>query len=61
MYGSLAKKVFSEKKAKGRNGTYKASNLEKVIKEVLEEKLGAGHVGEKMWELYGDKDRICKT
>jgi hypothetical protein len=49
-YRVLAKQVFSEKKGLGKDGIFKASNLEKSIKAVLEEKLGDGHAEERMWE-----------
>jgi hypothetical protein len=53
-YRILAKQVFSEKKAPGKDGTFKASNLEKAIKGVVERKLGSAE--EKMFETEG-----CKT
>lgn len=56
-YRVLAKQVFSEKKGLGKDGIFKASNLEKAIKAVLEEKLGDGHAEERMWEGVGG----CKT
>jgi hypothetical protein len=55
-YRILAKQVFSEKKARIKDGTFKASNLEKAIKGVVEEKLGPGHANERMFT----NDR-CKT
>jgi hypothetical protein len=56
-YRILAKRVFSEKKARGKDGTFKASNLEKAIKEVVEGKLGPGHIDERMFVTDGG----CKT
>lgn len=58
-YRVLAKTVFSEKKAKGKDGTFKASKLEQAIKGVVESKLGPGRAGENMFESGGD--RACKT
>ena len=58
-YRVLAKIVFSEKKAKGKDGTFKASKLEQAIKDVVESKLGLGHTGENMFESRSG--RTCKT
>ena len=57
-YRLLAKQVFSEKKAPGKDGTFKASNLEKVIKDTIEWKLGKGHANEKM---FVDDTSVYKT
>lgn len=57
-YRLLAKQVFSEKKASGKDGTFKATNLEKAIKETVEWKLGAGHADDKMFEV---DPVLCKT
>ena len=56
-YRILAKQVFSEKKARGKDGTFKASNLEKAIKDAVQGKLGPGHADERMFE----HDEGCKT
>lgn len=58
-YRVLAKTVFSEKKAKGKDGTFKASKLEQAIKDVVGSKLGSGRMGENMFESGGG--RTCKT
>jgi hypothetical protein len=39
-YGTLAKRVFSSTKLIGRDGKFRASKLEEVIKEIAEERLG---------------------
>jgi len=52
------KQVFSDKKSPGRDGTFKASKLEKAIKDVIEWKLGPGHAEERMF-VTGDE--ACKT
>ncbi len=52
-YRLLAKNVFSDKKAPGKDGIFKASKLEKAIKDVVEAKLGAGHANEKMFVPEG--------
>jgi hypothetical protein len=57
-YRLLAKQVFSEKKAQGKDGTFKASNLEKAIKDTVEWKLGKGHADEKM---FVNDTSACKT
>lgn len=61
VYRVLAKDVFSTTKAVGKDGRYKASNLETAVKSVLVEKLGEGHSEEKMFESDNDTGRICKT
>ncbi|KFX96894.1 hypothetical protein V490_03085 [Pseudogymnoascus sp. VKM F-3557] len=48
-YRLLAKQVFSERKGRGKDGTFKASNLEKAMKETIESKLGKGHADDKMF------------
>jgi hypothetical protein len=58
-YRVLAKTVFSEKKAKGKDGTFKASKLEQAIKDVVGSKLGSGRMGENMFQSGGG--RTCKT
>ncbi|OBT69989.1 hypothetical protein VE03_00561 [Pseudogymnoascus sp. 23342-1-I1] len=58
-YRILAAQVFSEKKTWGKDGTFKASNLEKAIKEVVQEKLGPGHADERMFTTEGCKTFVC--
>ena len=48
-YRLLAKQVFSEKKHFVKDGKFKASKLEKAIKEVVEWKLGEGRAEERMF------------
>jgi hypothetical protein len=57
-YTNLSKTIFSEKNRFWKDGTFKASNLEKAIKSVLETKLGKDHSNEMM---YDSRDEICKT
>jgi hypothetical protein len=57
----LSKQVFGEKKKFGnflKDGEFKASNLEKAIMKVLEDKFGKGRGDEKMWEEGSGR---CKT
>lgn len=57
-YRLLAEQVFSEKKYRGKDGTFKASNLERAIKETVEWKLGKGHADDRMFVT----DAVpCKT
>ena len=49
-YEKLAGTVFSEKKRKGHDGTFKASKLEQAIKSVVVSKLGPGREGARMFE-----------
>jgi hypothetical protein len=57
-YRLLAKQVFSEKKPRGKDGTFKASKLEKAIKETIEWKLGNGHADDRM---FVTDTTSCKT
>jgi hypothetical protein len=59
-YRLLAKDVFSDRKMRGKDGMFKASKLEKAIKDVVEGKLGSGRAEEKMFEREHDR-RLCKT
>ncbi|KAL2856133.1 acyl transferase/acyl hydrolase/lysophospholipase [Aspergillus pseudodeflectus] len=59
-YGVFAEKVFSSRKIKGQDGSFKASRLEEVIKEVICKKLGEGHEEEKMYESEAGESE-CKT
>ena len=49
-YEALAGTVFSEKKSKGKDGTFKASKLEEAIKVVVKEKLGRERTNARMYE-----------
>jgi hypothetical protein len=57
-YRILAEQVFSKRKAPGKDGTFKASNLEIAIQKVLVETFGAGHADEKMF-VDGSKCKAC--
>lgn len=58
-YEELAGKVFSEKKAPGKDGTFKASKLEEAVKSVLEARLGKVHADDRMYEEGITND--CRT
>jgi hypothetical protein len=47
-YRIVAEQVFSEKKSRGKDGMFKASNLEKAIKAVVQEKFGPTRADERM-------------
>lgn len=49
-YRQLAGDVFSDRKFLVQDGKFKASKLEKAIKDVVEWKLGNGHAQERMFE-----------
>ncbi|TVY57821.1 Calcium-independent phospholipase A2-gamma [Lachnellula suecica] len=49
-YRLLAKDVFSKRKLPTQDGIFKASNLEKAMKDVVEEALGKGRAEERMFE-----------
>jgi hypothetical protein len=55
-YRILSAQVFSERKGFGKDGTFKASNLEKATKSVVQGKFGPGHADERMFINEG-----CKT
>ena len=57
-YRLLAKTVFSDKKSLWKDGKFKASNLEKAIKDVVEEKLGPRRAEERMFVSGAE---TCKT
>ncbi|OBT63724.1 hypothetical protein VE03_06168 [Pseudogymnoascus sp. 23342-1-I1] len=57
-YRVLAKQVFSERKYRVQDGTFKASKLEAAIKETIEWKLGKGNAETKMF-MAGTVS--CKT
>lgn len=59
LYKRLAERVFSEKKWKFQDGTFKATILEKEIKKVVTEKLGPSQDGAKMLEDE-DEGNGCK-
>jgi hypothetical protein len=50
-YEELAGKVFSEKKAKGKDGTFKATRLEEAVKSVVASKLGHDRANARMCEV----------
>jgi hypothetical protein len=52
--------VFSEKKSFLKDGVFKASNLERAIKCVVEDALGRGRADERMFEETAEF-RPCKT
>ena len=60
-YEILAKEVFSEKKAKGEDGTFKASKLEETIKAVVEDALGSGHANARMCENKMKEATKCRA
>ncbi|TVY13428.1 Kinesin light chain, partial [Lachnellula arida] len=60
-YRTLAKDVFSDKKFRLQDGIFKASNLERAIKDVVEGTLGNGRANERMFEEESGKFKPCKT
>ena len=61
IYTDLACKVFSEKKSKGKDGTFKASKLEEAIKVVVKDKLGREHVNARMYEKGEEGSDRCRA
>lgn len=57
-YRQLAQEVFSDQKLLLGDGKFKASKLEKAIKDVIEWKLGKGRANERM---FGNGSEECKT
>ena len=60
-YETLARKIFSEKKAKGKDGTFKASKLEEAIKAVVEDTLGLGRANARMYESEMEESSKCRA
>ncbi|TVY90325.1 Kinesin light chain, partial [Lachnellula willkommii] len=60
-YRTLAKDVFSDKKFRLQDGMFKASNLERAIKEIVESTLGTGRANERMFEEGSGEVKSCKT
>ncbi|TVY45746.1 Kinesin light chain [Lachnellula occidentalis] len=60
-YRTLAKDVFSDKKHRLQDGIFKASNLEKATKDVVEGTLGNGRANERMFEEESGEFKPCKT
>ena len=60
-YEDLAGVVFSKKKRKGKDGTFKATKLEEVIKDVVEAKLGRSHRDARMYEREDDDSDKCRA
>ncbi len=59
-YATLAGEVFSSKKLPGKDGEFKASVLEKAIKDVVTAQLGEDCAEAKMFESEDDT-QACKT
>ena len=57
-YGTLADRVFSDAKLVGGDAKFKASKLEEVIKEIVEEK--TGRADELMMDARPEGE-VCKT
>jgi hypothetical protein len=57
-YRQLAKDVFSDRKLWVKDGKFKASKLEKAIKDVVEWKLGKGQAEERM---FVSRSEGCKS
>jgi hypothetical protein len=53
--------VFSEKKLFLKDGVFKASNLERAIKGVVEDALGKGRAEERMFEARAEGSKLCRT
>ena len=60
-YEALAGKVFSEKKSKGKDGTFKASNLEDAIKAVEMNTLGSEQINARMYEAGEAGSDQCRA
>ena len=60
-YEALASKVFSEKKSKGKDGTFKASKLQEAIQVVVKEKLGGERTNARMYEEGEGESDKCRA
>jgi hypothetical protein len=58
-YGQFARYVFSEKKWKGKDGTFKASKLEEIVKKIVKTYGVEGSVDERMMDPQ-PVDQVCK-
>jgi hypothetical protein len=59
-YGQFARHVFSKKKRKGKDGTFKASKLEEAIKTIVKSYGVEKSVNEKMLDPR-PANTVCKT
>ena len=59
-YCRLAKRVFSEKKWTGQDGTFMATNLENAIKDIVRSSGLEGPADERMMDTQPE-DQVCKT
>ena len=57
-YRILAEQVFSKRNVWGKDGAFKASNLEKAIKDAVQAKLGPDHADKRMFTNEGRKRKI---
>lgn len=53
--------VFSKKKAKGKDRTFKASKLKEAIEDVLRKTLGPEHINARMYEEESTASKKCKA
>ena len=53
--------VFSETKAKHKDGTFKASKLKEAIEEVLKKTFGPGHKNAKMYDENTTSSKQCRA
>jgi hypothetical protein len=59
-YGDFGKRVFSDKKWKVQDGTFKATNLENVIKQIVKDCGGHDSATEPMLDPRPENE-VCKT
>ena len=60
-YETLAQMVFSQNKAKGKDGTFKASKLKEAIEEVLKKTVGPEHTNARMYEEGMTSSQQCRA
>lgn len=58
-YGQFARYVFSDKKWKGQDGTFKATKLEEIIKKIVKTCGIEGSADERMMDPR-PADQVCK-
>jgi hypothetical protein len=58
-YGQFARYVFSDKKWKGQDGTFKASKLEEIMKKIVKSYGVEGSADERMMDSR-PVDQVCK-
>jgi hypothetical protein len=60
-YSQFAKRAFSERKWKGQDGVFKATNMEKAVKDTVRSSGLEGSTEEWMIDTRTEDQVVCKT